>query len=142
MGRRLASIAGALYVLSLVVPALAIEQKPLLWGNSHDEVMFGMHCLLLGIFVVPAWLANPLMFVAWIFYAVARDRRDRYVVAAWLAGCATVSALIAPAIVANISMLKLLYPHVGYYLWVASTVCFAVGAALRAQDLSKRTPTM
>lgn len=100
------------YVLSLMTPAIAIMDAPLFSGPATEKLLFGWDCLLLGWVTVP-WLANPLLLVAAIVLALEQRILARvFAVAALLAALGTL-VLAEP---------DLLYPHVGYFAWLASMV--------------------
>lgn len=134
MRRRLLGIAVGLYMLSLFVPALAVHSKPLFGSGGHDEALLGMQCLAIGFFVWPGWIANPLVIVAWILIACADRRAGFFATARWLALLAIVSAVIAPFFLMSTKLTQLRYPHVGYFLWLASIVLTALEAHLSKLD--------
>ena len=122
MRQRLGSIAVGLFLLSLVLPAIVVEQRPMFGGGSHVESMFGVHCLAIGFFLWPGWMANPLLVIAWLLGAVARGRAGYLVAATVMTVFALLSAVFAAFLLASIDSPRLITIHVGYYVWVASIV--------------------
>jgi hypothetical protein len=124
--RGLVVLAVGLYLGSLALPALVVVERPLIdLGKETTELrtLWGFSCLVMGVIVVPGWLANPLFLAA----AVTTGLR-RYSAGAWLAVFAVVSAIAGPIILLEIDMMQLQYPHVGYYVWLASIVTIAIAA--------------
>lgn len=119
----LAHIALGLYVLSLLLPAIVVLDKPLFGGAPQTKVMFGVHCLTIGFFVWPGWLANPLFALAYILH-----RFDKHAAAAVLMLLAVLSAVLALAILRDLDMMRLESIHVGYVAWVASFVVLLIAA--------------
>jgi hypothetical protein len=74
-----------------------------------------------------SWIANPLLLVA----AVA----NRYGSPRLAFGCALLALIAAPLALVLLSSdgrgfgMNILYPHVGYFLWVASIGCAVASAA-------------
>lgn len=124
-----------LYALSLALPALAVLDKPLFGGSPTPKVYPGVLCVAMGWIVWPGWLANPLMFASMIVHGLGKHR-----VAIVLLVLALVSALAAPVILAaQKELFQLRYPHVGYYVWVASIVVLLVGATRSSlRDVDRR----
>lgn len=122
MRKRLGAIALGVFVLSLVVPALVIEQRELFGSGSHLNTMMGFQCLALGFFLWPGWLANPLLLIAWLLGALAGGRAGYLAAATVVAVLAVISAVLAAFVLAGLDNPRLVTLHVGYYLWVASTV--------------------
>jgi hypothetical protein len=123
----------ALFSISLVLPAVAVTEQPLLWGGPVDRTWWGLNCLLYGWFMWPGWLANPLAFLAacctWLkHYQLAW-------VFAWLA---VVDAIAAPFVIASVEHLR--YPNVGYFCWLASMIAFAIAATQRASGAVPAVP--
>ncbi len=121
-----------MFALSLAVPAVVVVEKPLFGGSSHDQILFGFHCLVFGFFVWPGWIANPLLVASWFVHANAWRRPRHLRVATWLALAALPSALLAPF------LLDLRYPHVGYFLWVACIAASALDSHLARLDAIER----
>lgn len=118
------TVSALCYGLSLIAPALVIENKPILWGPSHVEMLPGITCLLFGWFT-PAWYANPALFVAALVLAFGYRK-----LAAGFAGAAITLA-------ATTWLCDIRYAHVGCYLWIASMVALLVAAVTgvaRARD--------
>ena len=109
-----------LYIVALFLPALAIIDRPLLGGEPHDNLVFGLTCLVYGWMIPQAWLANLLLFAAAFLHAYDRPRP-----AFWLALSALVVAVPAPLWFGA----DLRYPHVGYLAWLASITCMVIAAA-------------
>ncbi len=122
MRKRLGAIALGVFVLSLVVPALVIEQRELFGSGSHTTTMMGFQCLAIGFFLWPGWLANPLLLIAWLLGAFARGHAGYLAAATVAAVLAVMSAVFAAFLLAALDDPRLVTLHVGYYLWVASTV--------------------
>ncbi len=150
MRQRLDAIALGLFLVSLVLPALVVEQRPLFGGGSHVESMFGFHCLALGVFFWPGWVANPLLVIAWGIGAVARGRAGYLAVATVVTVLALASAVFAAFLVASLDRPRLITIHVGYYVWLASIVITLLDLSARprrpeltvppAQDAVERAP--
>lgn len=117
-------IAFALYIISLMIPAIIAIQKPLLWGSPHDEVMVGFQCLVLGWLTSP-WYANLALWIA----AIALASR-RLGVAAVFSGIAIVLALTLFAYL-DLPDTYVRAPQVGYFVWLASMVVVFVGSSVR-----------
>lgn len=115
-------------MVSLLVPALAVYTKPLFGSGGREELMLGIQCLAIGFFLLPGWVANPLIFIAWLVLALARGRAGHFAVARWLGVLATISAVSAPFLLVSPGLIQLRYPHVGYFLWLASIVLTVVEA--------------
>lgn len=136
LGNRLLVASYFAYLLSLALPAIAHVQLPILWGAPRDQVLYGMHCLLLGIIFWPGWIANPLLFAGWICHAF-----DRQLAASWCGLLACVDALAAPAVLGASRDFGLRFMHVGYYVWLGSLAMFAVGAYLsKRRDAPEKLP--
>lgn len=114
----------ALFMLSLVLPAVVVTDKPLFGGAADAEVktLPGIVCLLYGWVVVPGWIANPLVIIGGILQAFGKHRA-----ALVLSIIALVSALTAPLWMSG-GIMPLRYPHVGYYVWVASILALVIAA--------------
>jgi hypothetical protein len=112
------AIAAALYALSLMLPAIVVVQKPLLWGAPRDELMAGIQCLAIGWVTIP-WYANVMLGIASI--ALACRRTD---MAAALSFIAIVLALSTFAVLGP----DLRTVHVGYFVWLASMVVVFVAS--------------
>ncbi len=121
MRPRLGAIALGLFLLSLMLPAIVVEQRPLFGGGSHVESMFGVQCLAFGFVLWPGWLANPLVVIAWLLGAVARGRAGYLAVATGVTVLALMSAVFAAFLLASIDSPRLITIHVGY-VWLASIV--------------------
>lgn len=106
-----------LFLGSLLMPALVVEQTPLFGGGEWREKTFwGIHCLAFGFFVLPGWLANPFLLVAAVLH-VLRVRAA----AVFVMVLAVISALIAPFVLAEFDdTMRLVRVQVGYITWVAS----------------------
>ena len=116
-------IAIALYMLSLVLPAIISIHKPLLWGAPHDEMMLGFQCLLIGWFTIP-WYANLALWIAGIALAFRRPR---------------VAAVFSFAAI-GLALTLFLYvntlvrsPHAGYVAWLASMIVVLIAACDRSR---------
>lgn len=112
------AIAAALYALSLLLPAIVVVQKPLLWGGPRDELMAGIQCLAIG-WVTAPWYANVALGIASIALACRRS------------GVAVAASLVALGLA--LSVFAYLGPdlrtvHAGYYVWLASMVVVLIGA--------------
>lgn len=118
------AIALALFLISLVLPAMAVTESPILWGRPADRTWWGAECLFYGWFIWPGWLANPLAFLA-----VIATSLKAYRVALALTILAVIDAIAAPFVIATVEHVR--YPNVGYFVWLASLVAFAIAAALR-----------
>jgi hypothetical protein len=105
----------ALFVGSLVMPAIVVEEQPLFGGTWSTRSLWGIHCLALGFFVLPAWLANPFLLVAVVLHAL----RVRHAAIA-VSVLAVLSSLIAPWLLRDLEHMRLQDVHVGYVCWVAS----------------------
>lgn len=122
MRKRLGAIALGLFLLSLVLPAIVVEQRPMFGGGSHVEAMFGFQCLAIGFFLWPGWVANPLLVIAWLLSAVARGRAGYLAAATVVTVLALLSAVFAAFLLASLEDPRLITIHVGYYVWLASIV--------------------
>ncbi|HSK00208.1 MAG TPA: hypothetical protein VK932_03165 [Kofleriaceae bacterium] len=124
------AIAAALYALSLLLPAIVVVQKPLLWGAPRDELMVGIQCLAIG-WVTAPWYANVALGIASIALACRRN------------GVAAASSLIALGLA--LSTFAYLGPdlravHVGYFVWLASMVLVFVGSCAGPRTLHPYAP--
>ena len=144
MRRRLGSIAFGLFLLSLVLPALVLEQRPLFGGGARVEVMVGFQCLAIGFFLWPGWLANPLLIIAWLVGTSARGRARYLAVATVVTVLALISAVFAAFLLASLDDPRLISLHVGYYVWLASIVITLIDLILTPRtapvDDTCRTP--
>ena len=116
-------IAIALYMISLVLPAIVAIHKPLLWGAAHDELMLGLQCLLIGWFTIP-WYANVALWVAGIALACRRP------------GVAAAFSLLAVGLALTMFLYVNTYvrsPHVGYVAWLASMVVVLIASCDRSR---------
>lgn len=127
MAHRLAWIALALYVLSLCLPAIVVDEATV-------KLYWGVHCAVTGWVVWPGWLANPLFLAAILIASQTRDPTTCYV-AVTLAALAVISAVLAPFVLAVDRHHTLARLHVGYYVWIASTLVLAVATVMREQEL-------
>jgi hypothetical protein len=127
MGKRsLAPIAGILYLIACATPALATVNHPL-FGEPQDKLLFGVHCLVAGWLVEPAWLANPLLLVAVLLLRRHRDLAMVVALGAVALGCFTLAQMAG----------DLRYPHVGFFLWIASMLLVMI-EAMQRRDPSQR----
>jgi hypothetical protein len=130
----LVAIAGTLFLISLALPALAVIEKPLLWGGPKEKVLPGITCLALGWILLPGWVANPLLLAASLLHGFRK-----HAIAIWLLSFAVISAVLAPFLLAHTDdPIKLRYAHVGYYVWLTSIVLMlasAIRSAARKRDL-------
>ena len=120
------AIAAALYVLSLMTPAVVFD-KPLLWGPPKEHLIFGIHCLIFGWGTI-AWYANVLLWVAAVALSYQRP------------SVAAVSSLLASVL----ALTTFFYiddliraPHVGYFAWLASMILVFVAACSRPAPVSE-----
>lgn len=113
-------IAALLYMLSLWTPAIALFQKPLIWGPPREEMFFGIQCLLIG-WISPPWYANVALAIAAIALAY---RRSAVAIA-----CSIAAFVLALSTLAYFGP-ELRVVHVGYFAWLASiVVVFAAACA-------------
>lgn len=122
----LAHVALGLYLLSLVLPALVVVDRPLFGGGERLRTWFGLHCLALGWILWPGWLSNPLFAIA---YSLHRWKRPT--AAAVVAVLALVSALFGIALVQGLDkadFMRLDHLHVGCVVWLASFVVLVIVA--------------
>lgn len=126
-------IAGTLFLASLALPALAVVEKPILWGSEKDKLVPGITCLVMGWILLPGWIANPLLLAAALLHGFRHHS-----IAIWLLAFAVVSAVIAPFLLTgNGGHMRLRYPHAGYYAWLSSILVMLVSAirsAARRRD--------
>jgi hypothetical protein len=119
-----------LYVISLILPSIVMVVTPLFGGREHEQILFGFHCLAFGWILFPAWLANPFLLGAAIAYGL-----KRHWIAAWLTGIAIVLGLMTFLFLGS----DLRYPHVGFFVWIASMVVFFVASVRRQRDTEVRS---
>ena len=125
-------VSGVLFAASLVLPALAVIEKPLLWGAEKEKLVPGITCLLMGWILLPGWVANPLLLAAALLHGFRH-----HTVAVILLVLALMSAVIAPFLLTgNSGVMRLRYPHAGYYAWAASIVTMLV-SAIRSQAIAR-----
>ncbi|HEY4243728.1 MAG TPA: hypothetical protein VGM88_28140 [Kofleriaceae bacterium] len=121
-----ATIAGGLYLLSLCLPAVIIRGDGFV---SDHETLYGFHCVVLGWIEWPGWIANILLLLG-ALSVTASPRLAKFW--GWLA---VTSAMFAPVEMYRDELLA--YPHVGYFCWLASCVCFLIHAQ-RMDDQRRR----
>jgi hypothetical protein len=122
-----------LFAISLFVPAVVI--KDFSFDAEKPVRVLGITCLTYGWLLWLGWLANPLLLVGAIVYALRWPR------AAFACGClAIVSAGIAPFLLFRDDSLGMQTLQIGYWLWVASIVTFIIAAYARARPRAPRFP--
>jgi hypothetical protein len=119
-------IAAWLYMLSIVSPAV-ITQSFGLFERSHDEYMTGIQCIFLG-WVYPPWYANLALGLGVIGRLFA-----------WR-GLAMVCGFVALGLAGTTFWFKDITPFVGFYVWLAAMVAFAVGTIVTF--LERPTPLL
>jgi hypothetical protein len=125
-------VSGVLFAASLALPALAVIEKPLLWGSEKEKLVPGITCLLMGWILLPGWVANPLLMAAALLHGLRH-----HTTAVILLVLALMSAVIAPFLLTSTSgPMRLRYPHAGYYIWVSSIVAMLV-SAVRSQAIAR-----
>ncbi|HWO18921.1 MAG TPA: hypothetical protein VNO30_09095 [Kofleriaceae bacterium] len=117
------AIALALYMLSLVLPAIVAINEPLIWGSPHDEIMTGIQCLAIGWLTVP-WYANVALCIAAIALACGRPG-----VAAF---CSLLAIVLALSLCVYVDK-HVRSPHAGYFVWLASMAVVFAGACARSR---------
>lgn len=120
-----------LYVLSLALPAFVAGGTDLLGHSQQHEVIYGFQCLAMGFFVLPGWVANPLVLIGAPLLSVGFRRAPIALLSLALA-----SAVIAPFLLMGVDLVRLDHLSIGYYVWLASIVALLV-AALAAPDRVK-----
>jgi hypothetical protein len=119
----LGTIAAALYLVSLFLPAIIVRERPRLWDGAHDETMFGAQCLMIGWLTVP-WYANVALWFASI--ALAFRRHELAIALSILAVGLALSTLVYLGD-------DLHGLHVGYFAWLGSMVLVFVAACVGAR---------
>ena len=116
-------IAISLYMLSLALPAVVSVHKPLFGGGSHEELMFGFQCLLIGWITIP-WYANLALWIAGIALAFRQP------------GIAALFSFSAIGFALTLFLYTGKYvhaPHVGYVVWLASMVVVFIASIARSR---------
>ncbi|MDX2092272.1 MAG: hypothetical protein SFX73_30690 [Kofleriaceae bacterium] len=119
----LSHVAIILYLVSLVLPAITVIDRPLFGSGSTTRVWFGAQCLAMGWIVWPGWLANPLFALALIL-----RRFEQHGAAAVLLVFAIASALLGLFILRDIDLVELRHVQIGYVVWLASLVVLLIAA--------------
>lgn len=123
------AIAGGTYVFALATPALvflhgsSIEAKP-----GWECLMLGWMGMLVGQF---AWLANVPLFIAALLTLV-RKHTAAAVLASLAVGLAQLTWTLylapLPGDEGGVTTLVFQYPHVGFFLWIASMMSLFVAS--------------
>lgn len=129
--RRFTEIGAGLYVLALVLPALVFDGP--LFGGDRPQTVVGLQCLLAGVIVFPAWIANPLLLVSWFGTTIAAHRMWVHKMAVGCATFATIAAVAAPMVLKSMDI-RFGHAHVGYVAWLLSCLFTAIGAYGRLLD--------
>lgn len=137
MRRKLGAIAIALYVISLLVPAIVVIDRPLFGGGESERTVFGIQCLIYGFFLWPGWIANPLLAIA-VAIRTATSRPGWMALATGLCVVAVLSALVAPMLLSGFDLVQLVHVHVGYLLWFAACIAAALEMHLATMDARER----
>lgn len=116
-----ATVSLVLYLVSLVVPAVVFESRPLFGGGGHEQLWPGIGCLELGWVALP-WYANIALLVAAITYLARRPRAAQVFAASAFGLALTSFCYLGDDLVAL---------HVGFYLWLASMAALFVAAGQR-----------
>lgn len=117
-------ISCGLYLLACALPATVRWQQSLGGGADRYETIMGLNCLLFGWLGEPAWLANPLSFIASILLMCRRPTG-----AAAFAAASIIIALLyllVPGASDHPDM-----PKVGAWLWSGSILALFVAAMVR-----------
>ena len=116
------AVSGGLYLAALASPAL-VWHPGFLGGAKSGAVCLALGWTTVGR-LVPAWLANPVLALAVLCLTLER------------ATAALTLALVALGL--GLTTFRLYqvdpdfaHPHIGCYLWLASMLAVAVGAAAR-----------
>lgn len=120
-----------LYLVSLVVPAIVFESRPLFGGGGHEVLWPGFACLEIGWLALP-WYGNVALLGGAITYLLRR-RLAAQVLAAIAFGLALTSFLYLGEDVVAL--------HVGFYLWLASMAALFVAAGQRRRDPERASLT-
>jgi hypothetical protein len=136
MANRFALLALGSYLISMMLPALAVMERPVLGGGAIPHELPGLDCLIFGVEYWPGWVANPLLVVAALCYLA-----KRYEVTLGLLVFALASAVFAPFMLLHDRNYALRYPDIGYFLWVASIIALAIAAIVRLREQRSRTVT-
>ena len=118
----------ALFAVCLVNDGYYIDgPDPRAWAPSWGLLLFGW----IGIFSgTVAWLANPVMFLAWIKFFSGRYRTATLFAA--IAAALILSFLLTKTVVSSETPTysKVVGYGVGYWFWLASAVALLIGSLL------------
>ena len=118
----------ALFVACLTQDGYYIDDAdPRKWSPGWGLLLFGWMGLLSGTL---AWLANPLLFVSWVFLAMSKFRLAFYV--ALGAFLFAMSFLLNSEVISSTrpDYSKIVGYGIGYWLWIASALIVTVGAGV------------
>lgn len=127
---------GMLLVLSIGLYVFSLTQYGLLGeGGGYRQDQMGWQLLVFGFFTIneyPAWLANPILFTAWILSFLGKHRPAAYFSVASL--LLMLSALLIETIDIDPTpiVMKVTGYGIGYYSWLASAVTLLAGNAVFA----------
>lgn len=127
--------------VSLLFYLLSLTQQSycttLMCRGSLDALIMGSIGLLFGGANV-TWLANPILYLSWIF----RRRTKVGIVLSALAFIISISFLLFDRIVDNESghLNKIVSYEAGYWLWISSSITMVVGSLLRVLNNSNENP--
>jgi len=123
-----------LLILSMTIYAISLSQKTYCTNDDCGGYWSGLMCVLVGILGLGkggahlAWLANPVLFLAWMTYG--KNPKFSFILSG-LAGLIAVSFLLAGEIVADEGghYRQITGYALGYWLWVISMVVIFYGNA-------------
>jgi hypothetical protein len=121
----------ALYAISLACPSFYVtdgSEPPKSFMTGAELLFFGPFAVIQGMF---AWFANPLMLLAWIFFA--RGKVGIAAASAVLALPIALSFLIHRRFHDGSGMNTITSSGVGYWLWLAAAVATLVAVVLSSR---------
>jgi len=125
----LGTVTAVLYFVSIFLPAIVGPGESFGDPFGPHETLYGFHCLVLGWIEWPGWIANVLLLLGAVSFTTSPRLAKFW---GWLA---VTSAMFAPVEMYRDQILA--YPHIGYFCWLASCVCFLIHAH-RADEQRRR----
>jgi hypothetical protein len=122
----------ALYVISLACPAFYVtdgSEPPKSFMTGAELLFFGPFAVIQGMF---AWLANPLLLLAWVYFV--RGKSGIAVAAAVLALPIALSFLIHRRFHDGSGMNTITSAGMGYWLWLAAAVATLVAVVMSSRS--------
>ncbi len=123
------SLSITLFLISLTQPAYYIDRTDYdAWANSFYLLIFGWSGLLAGGATI-AWLANPLIFLSWIFFFI---KPKVSLILSLVATLLSASFLCFNTIISSeeTSYSTITERKAGYWLWLISIAIFSISTLI------------